>query len=148
MLINEQSNRTARSLYYSTNIESLPICHSWIITAHVSLGNLKIKWRMLVQHMGRKQQLLNPLQQKPLAPTYMILALQTELTNLDSIYTSYKPLTLMETKILRMAPTFDGILPLNKHTRRNLLPFLGDVLNWLTRTATAKDVRHIKSRVN
>ena len=54
--------------------------------------------------MGRTQQLLNSLQQKPLAPTYMIstlqselttymiLAIQAELTNNDSIYTSYKPL--------------------------------------------------------
>ena len=40
--------------------------------------------------MGRTQQLLNSLQQKPLAPTYMISVLQVELTSLDSIYTSYK----------------------------------------------------------
>ena len=45
---------------------------------------------MFVKQMGRTQHPLNSLQQKPLAPTYMILALQMELTNLDSIYTSYK----------------------------------------------------------
>ena len=31
---------------------------------------------------------------------------------------------------------------------RSLLPFLGDTLRWLTRTATTKDVRDIKRRVN
>ena len=43
---------------------------------------------MFIKQMGRTQQLLNSLQQKPLAPTYTILALQAELTNLDSIHTS------------------------------------------------------------
>ena len=36
----------------------------------------------------------------------------------------------------------------NRHTKRSFLPFLGDVLSWLTRTATTKDVRSIKNRVN
>ena len=36
----------------------------------------------------------------------------------------------------------------NKHTRRSLLPFLGDALHWLTGTATTKDVTSIKKRVN
>ena len=47
--------------------------------------------------MRRPQQLLNYLRQKCLAPTYMISALQAELTNLDSIYTSNKPLILTAT---------------------------------------------------
>ena len=56
---------------------------------------------MFVQQMGRTQQLLNSLQQKPLAPTYIVSALQAELTNLDSIYTFYKPLILTATQLLR-----------------------------------------------
>ena len=103
--------------------------HSWIITAHVSLGNLEKQWRMFVKQMGWIQQLLNSLQQKHLAPTYMISALQVELTNLVSIYTSYKPLILTVTQLLRKEPTFNGVSPFNIHTRRSLLPFLGDALS-------------------
>ena len=95
--------------------------------------------------MERTQQLLNSLQQKPLAQTYMISALQVELTNLDSIYTSSKPLILTATQLLRKEPTFNGIPPFN---RQSLLPFLGDDLSWLTGTATTKDVNRIKNRVN
>ena len=105
-------------------LEALPTHHFWIITAYVS--------RKFVKQMGRTQQLLNFLQQKPLAPTYMISALQVEHTNLDSIYTSYKPLILTATYFLRRETTFDGISPFNGCTRRSLLPFLGDTLSWLT----------------
>ena len=70
----------------------------------------------------------------------MISALQTELTNLDSIYTSYKPLILTVTQLLRREPTFDGVSPFNRHTKTSLLPFLADALSWLTGTATTKDV--------
>ena len=64
---------------------------------------------MFVQQTGRMLQLLNSLQQKPLAPTYILSALQVELGNLDSIYTSYKPLILTATQELRREPTFDGM---------------------------------------
>ena len=103
----QQSFKGAGSLYIPTSIESLPHTHSWIIMAHVSLGNLEKQWRMFVRKMGRTQQLLNFLQQKPLAPIYMISALQVELTNLDLIYTSYKPLILTATQLLSREPAFD-----------------------------------------
>ena len=94
---------------------------------------------MFVQQIGRTQQLLNSLQQKPLVPTYILSALQAELAKLDSIYTSYKPLILTATQLLRRGPTFDGVLPFNRHTKRSLL--------LLTGTAATKDVRSIKDRV-
>ena len=78
----------------------------------------------------------------------MISALQLELTNLDSIYTSYEPLILTATQLLRREPTFYGVPPFNRYTRRNLLPFLGDALSWLMGTATMKDVNSTKNRVN
>ena len=99
---------------------------------------------MFVSQMGRTQQLLNSLQQKPLSPT----TLQVELTSLDSIYPSYKPLILAATQLLRKEPTFDRVPPFNRHTRRSLLPFLVDALSWLTGMAMTKDVNSIKNRVN
>ena len=44
--------------------------------------------------MDRTQQLLKSLLQKPLAPTHLFSTLEAELTNLDGIYTSYKPFIL------------------------------------------------------
>ena len=38
--------------------------------------------------------------------------------------------------------------PFKRHTKRSLLPFLGDSLSWFTGTATTKDVRSIKNGVN
>ena len=42
----------------------------------------------------------------------MISGLQVELPNLDSIYTSYKPLILTVTQPLRWEPTSNGVSPL------------------------------------
>ena len=47
-----------------------------------------------------------------------------------------------------MDPLLAGHSCHTNHLRRNLLPFLGDALNWLTGTATTKDVNNIKKRVN
>ena len=114
--------------------------HSWIITSHVSLGNLEKQWKMFIHQKARSQQLLDFLQQKLLAPQYLLSALQAELANLDSIYTSYKPLTCTVTQLLHREPSSNGMSPLNKHTKRSLLLFLGDTLSLLTRTGTTKDV--------
>ena len=93
-------------------------------------------------------QLLTSLQQNPLAPTHLISTLQAELTNLDSIYTSYRPLILATTQLLEKESSFDGVSASNRCMRRSLLPFLGDALSWLTGTAVTKDVSSIKKRVN
>ena len=52
------------------------------------------------------------------------------------------------TQLLRKESTFNGVPPFNRHTRRSLLPFLGDAICWLTGTATTKDVNSIMNRVN
>ena len=98
--------------------------------------------------MEKTQQLLNSLQQKSLTPTYILSALQVELANLDSTYTSYKLLILTPTQLLRRDSPFDGMSTFNKCIKRSLLPFLEDALSWLTGTATTKDVSSIKNRVN
>ena len=85
---------------------------------------------MFIKQVGRTQ-LLKSIQQKPLAPTHMISTLQAELTNLDSIHTSYRPLILAATQLLKNEPSFDRVSTSNKYARRSLLPFLGDALSWL-----------------
>ena len=82
------------------------------------------------------------------ALTHLISALQAKLTSLNDIYTSYKSTIIPAINLLDTDPSFDGNSNYNKHTRRSLLPFLGDALSWITGTATTKDVTSIKKRVN
>ena len=78
----------------------------------------------------------------------MISALQAELTNLDSIYTSYRPTILTATQLLRSEPTFDGVSPFNRNTRRKILPFYRRCTKLAHRNRHTKDVNSIKNRVN
>ena len=71
-----------------------------------------------------------------------------ELTNLNNIYMSYKPIIITAINLLDTDPSFDGNSNYNKCVRRSLLPFLGDALSWLTGTASIKDINSIKKRVN
>ena len=98
--------------------------------------------------MDRIQQLLQSLNPRPSAPTHLISALQMELTNLNDIYTSYKPIIIIAINLLDTDPSFDGNSNYNTHVRRSLLPFLGNGLSWLTGTATTEDINSIKKRVN
>ena len=98
--------------------------------------------------MDRTHQLLQYLCQQPSTPTQLLTTLQSELTNINDIYTSYKPIIILAINLLDMDPSFDGNSNYNKCVRTNLLPFLGDTLSWLTGTATSKDVNSIKKRVN
>ena len=113
------------SILFHPVLKSCSTHHSWIITAHISLGDLEKQWKMFIQQKVRSQQLLNSLQQKPLAPSYLLSALQAELASLDSIYTSYKPLILTPTQLLKREPSFNGMPPFSKCMNRSCLPFLG-----------------------
>ena len=74
--------------------------------------------------------------------------LQLEITNINDIYTSYKPIIIPAINLLDTDPSFDGNSNYNKHVRRSLLPILGNALSWLTGTASSKNVNSIKKRVN
>ena len=98
--------------------------------------------------MDRTHQIIQSLSQRPSAPTQLPSALQAELTNINNIYTSYKPITIPAINLLATDPSFDGNSNYNKCVRRSLLPFLGDALSWLTGSANTKDGNSIKKRVN
>ena len=72
---------------------------------------------MFIRQMDRTQQLLNSLLQRPLVPTHLISTLQAELTNLDSICTSYKPLILAATQLQKKEPSFNEVLASNRCMR-------------------------------
>ena len=146
--IQQAHGRSKESVLFQPVLKVYPTCHSWIITAHVSLGNLEKKWRMFIRQMDKTQQLLKSLLQKPLAPTHLLSPLEAELTNLESIHMSYKPLILAANQLLKRKPSFNGVSVSTRCTWRSLLPFLGDALSWLTGTAMTKDVNSIKQEVN
>ena len=119
-----------------------------MITTHASLGNMEKQWKLFTRQMIRIHQLLPSLLWKPAAPTQLLSGLEAELNNLNSIYISYQPLIQAATQLLKKEPSFSGILASSKCMKRSLLPFLGDVLSWLTGTAMTKDVNAIKTRIN
>ena len=148
-LINTSSTREfGESVLFQPVLRAYPMCHSWLITAHISLGHLEHHWKSFNRQMDRTCQLLQYLSQWPSAQTQLLTTLQLELTNISNIYTSYKPIIIPVINLLDMDPSFDGNLNYNKHVRRSLLPFLGDALSWLTGKAKGKDVNSIKKRVN
>ena len=80
------------SVLFQPVLKAHPTCHSWMITAHVSLGNMEKQWKLFTRQMIKPCQLLPSLLWKPAAPTQLLSGLEAELSNLNSIYTSYQPL--------------------------------------------------------
>ena len=134
------------SVLFQPVLKAYPTHHSSMITAHVSLGNMEKQWKLFTRQMIRSCQLLTFLLQKPSAMTQLLSALEAEFKNLNSIHTSYQPLIQAATQLFKKEPSFNGVPVSSKHMRRSLLPFLGDVLSWLTGTAITKDVNGIKTR--
>ena len=122
-------------------LQAYPTRHSWIITAHVSLGNLKCHWT--TRRLTRTQQFLRSLDQHLLSPTQLLTTLQLELSNIQDIYKSSETTITSAIQLLN-----SNQLQTQAQCRRSLLPFLGDALSWLTGTATTKDIHSIKTRID
>ena len=136
------------SVLFHPVLKAYPTCHSWMITAHVSLGDMEKQWKLFTKQMIRTCQLLPFLLLKPTAPIHLLSGLEAEINNLNSIYTSYQPLIQAATQLPKKEPSFDGIPVSSKCIKRSLLPFLGDALTWLTGTAMTKDVNALKTKIN
>ena len=124
-------------------LQAYPTRHSWIITTHISLGNLEHHWKLFTRQLTRTQQFLRSLDQHPSAPTQLLTTLQLELSNIQDIYKSSETTITSAIQLLNSNP-----LQTQAQCRRSLLPFLGDMLSWLTGTATTKDIHSIKTRIN
>ena len=123
-------------------LHAYPIRHSWIITTHVSLGNLECHWKLFTKQLTRTQQFLRSLDQHPSAPMQLLSTLQLELSNIQDIYKSGESTITSAIQLLnsKQSETCTQC--------RSFLHFLGDALSWLTGTATTKDIHSIKSRIN
>ena len=88
------------SVIFQPVLQAYHTQHSWIITAHISLGNLECHWRTFNRQFDRTQQLLRSLDQHPSAPTQLLLTLQLELSNIKDIYSSGKTTITSAIKLL------------------------------------------------
>ena len=131
------------SVIFQPVLQTYTTRHSWIITPHISLGNLECHWKLFNRQLARTQQLLRSLDQHPLAPTQLLSTLQLELSNIKDIYNSGETTITSAIKFLQSNQPQTHIC-----CRRSLHPFLGDALSWLTETATTKDIHSIKIRIN
>ena len=129
-LVNTSSTREfGESVLFQPVLKAYPMHHSWLITAHISLRHLEHHWKSFSRQMDRTHQLLQSLSQQPSAPTQLLTMLQLELTNINDIYTSYKPIIIPAINLLDTDPSFNGNSNYKKCVRRSLLPFLGDTLS-------------------
>ena len=136
------------SVLFQPVLKAYPTHHSWLITAHISLGHLEWHWKSFTRLMDRTCQIIQSLSHQPSASMQLLSGLWMELTNLNDIHTSYKPIIITVINLLDTGPSFDGNSNYNKHVRRSLSPFLGNAFSWFTGTATTKDINSIKKRVN
>ena len=129
------------SVLFQPVVKAYPRCHSWIITAHVSMGHLEHPWKYFNRQLDKTCQLQLFLSHQPAAPTHLLSPLQVELTTINDMHDSCRPIIISAINLLNTDPSFHGHM-------NSLLPFLGDALRWLTGTATTKDVNSIKQCVN
>ena len=123
-------------------LQPYPTRHSWMITAHISLGNLEWHWKLFKRQLTRTHQFLRSLEQHPSASTQLITTLQLELSNIQDIFKS------SETTVISAVNLLNSNQQSSTQCKRSLLPFLGTALSWLMGNATTKDIHNIKTRIN
>ena len=63
-LVNTSSAReNGESLLFHSVLNAYSMCHSWLITTHISLGHLEHHWKSFNRQMDRTCQLLQALGQ-------------------------------------------------------------------------------------
>ena len=131
--MNSSQTEPRESVIFQPILQAYPTRHSWIITAHVSPGNLECHWKLFSRQLIRTQQFLQSLDQHPSAPTQLLTTLQLELSNIQDICKSSKTTITSAINLLN-----SNQLQTSTWCQRSLLPFLGATLSWLTGTATLK----------
>ena len=111
---NSSRMELGESVIFQPVLQAYPTRHSWIITAHVSLGNLECHWRTFNRQFDRTQQLLRSLDQHPSAPTQLLSTLQLELSNIKDIYNSGKNNHTICNKTTTIQPTNTDTHPSQK----------------------------------
>ena len=98
---NSSRKELGESVIFQPVLQAYPTCHSWIITAHISLGNLECHWKAFNRQLVRTWQLLCSLDQQPSVQTQLLSTLQVELSNIEDIYNSGKTTIISAIKLLQ-----------------------------------------------
>ena len=99
--MNSSRMELGESVIFQPVLQAYPTRHSWIITAHILLGNLEYHWKLFKRQLARPQQLLRSLDQHPSAPTQLLPTLQLELSNIQDIYNSGETTITSAIKLLQ-----------------------------------------------
>ena len=97
---NSSRRELGESIIFQPVLQAYPAHCSWIITAHVSLGNLECHLKAFNRQLARTQQLLHSLDQQPSVQTQLPSMLQVEHSNIEDIYSSVKTTTISAIKLL------------------------------------------------
>ena len=116
--MNSSQTDLGESVIFQPVLQAYPTRHSWIITAHIPLGNLEHHWKLINRQLTRTQQFLRSLDQHPSAPTQLLSTLQLELSNIQDIYNSDETPITSAIKLLHSNQPQTHI-----YCRRSLLPF-------------------------
>ena len=142
-VMNTSQTEPGESVIFQPVLQAYPTRHSWIVTAHISLGNLEWHWKLFKRQLTRTQQFLRSLEQHPSTSPQLLTTLQLELSNIQDIYKSNKISITSAVNLLNSNQP-----QTTTRCKRSLLPFLGTALSWLTGTATTKDICSIRTRIN
>ena len=61
--MNTSQMEPGESVIFQPVLQAYPTRHSWIVTAHISLGNLECHWNLFKRQLTRTQQFLRSLEQ-------------------------------------------------------------------------------------
>ena len=108
------------SILFHPVLKAYPTSHSWIITAHVSLGHLERHWKYFSRQMDKTCQLLLFLSHCPAAPTHLLPPLQVELDTIKTSMIPVKPTIISAINLLNTDPSFNGHMNRNPCSKRSL----------------------------
>ena len=77
------------SVLFQPVLQAYPTWHSWIVTAHISLGQLEQHWKLFKWQLAKTKQFLTSLECHPSASPLLITTLQLELANIQDLYKSH-----------------------------------------------------------
>ena len=142
--MNSSRMELGESIIFQPVLQAYPTQHSWIITAHISLGNLDCHWKTFNRQFDRTQQLLWSLDQYPISPNPV-----TVNTSIGTIqHQKYIQLWQNNHNFCHKTTTNPTNYGHTSVTEEAYYPVLGDALSWLTGTATTRDIHSIKTRIN
>ena len=141
---NSSRRELGESVIFQPVLQAYPTHHSWIITAHVSLGNLKC--HCLIGNFPEHGNYYVPWTNNH-QPKLKYYQHYSTLSNIEDIYNSAKITIISAIKLLQLNPSFDGQLQPHTCHRRSLLPFLGDAFSWFTGITTTKDINNMETMI-